>query len=114
MKKNDWEYKRKCLYLQQIYGTPNYIYRMILRRIYSLLNQRERNRGIWVSFSVLIRALLDFAGVAALIPILLTVFGEKADLKKGSRPCRHQVRGHCPAVGRSTGSYEDHFGQPGS
>lgn len=87
MKKNDWEYKRKCLYLQQIYGTPNYIYRMILRRIYSLLNQRERNRGIWVSFSVLIRALLDFAGVAALIPILLTVFGERADLKKALWIC---------------------------
>ena len=48
---------------------------MILKRIYGLLTQEERKRGIWVAFSVLLRALLDFAGIAALIPVLLSVFG---------------------------------------
>ena len=60
---------------------------MVLNRLYSLLTQSERKRGLWVSFSVLIRALLDFAGVAALIPVLLTVFGEKADLNKALWIC---------------------------
>lgn len=38
-----------------------------------MLSDRQRKRGIWVALSVLVRALLDFAGVAALIPILLVV-----------------------------------------
>lgn len=37
------------------------------------MSDRQRKRGIWVAFSVLVRAILDFAGVAALIPILLVV-----------------------------------------
>lgn len=42
---------------------------------------------MWVAFSVLVRALLDFAGVAALIPILLTVFGERPELSKALLVC---------------------------
>ena len=38
-----------------------------------MLPERQRKRSIWVAFSVLLRAILDFAGVAALIPILLVV-----------------------------------------
>ena len=53
-----------------------------MKRIFGLLTHEEKKRGLWVAFSVLARALLDFAGIAALIPILLTVFGEKADLKQ--------------------------------
>ena len=60
---------------------------MILKRIYGLLTQEERKRGIWVAFSVLLRALLDFAGIAALIPVLLSVFGEKADVNKALLVC---------------------------
>lgn len=59
----------------------------MLRQIYGILSKKERKRGVWVAFSVLIRALLDFAGVAALIPILLTVFGEHTDIKKALLIC---------------------------
>lgn len=45
----------------------------MIKRIVQLLSDRQRRRGIWVALSVLVRALLDFAGVAALIPLLLVV-----------------------------------------
>ena len=45
----------------------------MIRVIIQLLPKGQRKRGIWVAFSVLLRAILDFAGVAALIPILLVV-----------------------------------------
>lgn len=45
----------------------------MIKQIYRLLSPHQRKRGVWVIFSVLLRALLDFAGVAALIPILFTV-----------------------------------------
>lgn len=60
---------------------------IMLRQIYGLLTKEERKRGIWVAFSVLVRALLDFAGIAALIPVLLAVFGEKADIKSSLLVC---------------------------
>lgn len=60
---------------------------MSLRTIYGLLTKEERRRGVWVALSVLVRALLDFAGVAALIPILVTVFGEEADLRTSLMVC---------------------------
>ena len=66
---------------------PTLYRKIMLKQIYGLLSQRERKRGVWIAFSVLIRALLDFAGVAALIPILLTVFGEKANLDKAMLVC---------------------------
>ncbi|MDO5490456.1 MAG: ABC transporter ATP-binding protein [Bacteroidaceae bacterium] len=59
----------------------------MLGRIYGLLTQKERRRGLWVALSVLTRALLDFAGIAALIPILLAVFGEKTDIRKALLVC---------------------------
>ena len=52
----------------------------MLRSIINLLSPKERKRGVWVAFSVLLRALLEFAGIAALIPVLLAVFGERQDL----------------------------------
>lgn len=57
------------------------------RAIYGLLTADERRRGVWVALSVLVRAVLNFAGVAALIPILLTVFGEEADLHTSMLVC---------------------------
>ena len=59
----------------------------MLKRIYSLLSQKDRKRGAWVAMSVLLRALLDFAGIAALIPILLAVFGERVELRKALLVC---------------------------
>ena len=59
----------------------------MLKQIYGLLTQKERRRGVWVAISVLIRALLDFAGVAALIPILLAVFGEGTDVRYALLVC---------------------------
>ena len=59
----------------------------MLKRIYGLLTKEERRRGIWVALSVLVRAILDFAGVAALIPILISVFGEQADMRKSLVIC---------------------------
>ena len=45
----------------------------MIKEIIQLLPEGQRKRGVWVAFSVLLRAILDFAGVAALIPILLVV-----------------------------------------
>ena len=45
----------------------------MIKKIIQLLSVRQRKLGIWVVLSVLLRAILDFAGVAALIPILLVV-----------------------------------------
>lgn len=59
----------------------------MLKRIYGLLTKEERRRGVWVALSVLVRAVLDFAGVAALIPILISVFGEQADTRKSLLVC---------------------------
>ena len=60
---------------------------MTLRTIYGLLTHDDRRRGVWVALSVLVRALLDFAGIAALIPILLSVFGEQTDVRKSLVIC---------------------------
>ena len=60
---------------------------MILKRIYGLLTHDERKHGVWVALSVLVRAMLDFAGVAALIPILLAVFGENTDVRSALAIC---------------------------
>ena len=60
---------------------------MSLKAIYGLLTKEERRRGVWVALSVLVRALLDFAGVAALIPILITVFGERTDVRTSLLVC---------------------------
>lgn len=60
---------------------------MILIQIYNLLNHNQRKQGIGVAVSVLLRALLDFAGIAALIPVLLTVFDKSPDIGKGLAIC---------------------------
>ena len=45
----------------------------MVRNIVRLLSEEQRRRGVWVVFSVLTRAILDFAGIAAMVPILLIV-----------------------------------------
>ena len=42
----------------------------MVKRIYRLLSERQRKRSAWVIFTVLLRSMLDYAGVAALVPIL--------------------------------------------
>ena len=51
----------------------------MIKRIFSLLSQQERHLSIKVVATVFLRAILDFAGVAALIPILLMVMGDNPD-----------------------------------
>lgn len=50
----------------------------MLKRIIQLLPEGQRKRGVWVALSVLSRAILDFAGVAALIPVLLAVMKQNS------------------------------------
>ena len=50
----------------------------MIKEILKLLPAKVRRRSGWVALAVLVRAVLDFAGVAALIPLLLAV------LKPGS------------------------------
>jgi glutathione synthase/RimK-type ligase-like ATP-grasp enzyme len=35
----------------------------MIKEIIQLLPEKQRKRGVWVAFSVLLRAILDFAGV---------------------------------------------------
>ena len=58
-----------------------------LKRIYGLLTKEERRHGLWVAFSVLVRAVLNFAGIAALIPILISIFGRDADARTSLMVC---------------------------
>lgn len=62
----------------------------MIKKIIHLLPAEARRRSWRVILVVLIRALLDFAGVAALIPLLLTV------LKPGAT--RMQMLGLCGTV----------------
>ena len=51
----------------------------MIRRILSLLSPQEKRHSIKVVATVFLRAILDYAGVAALIPILLMVMGDSPD-----------------------------------
>ena len=46
---------------------------VMVKEIFALLPDKARRRSVWVALAVLVRAVLDFAGVAALIPLLLAV-----------------------------------------
>ena len=45
----------------------------MIKKIYGLLSEQQQRRSVGVMLAVLLRAVLDFAGVAALVPILLVV-----------------------------------------
>lgn len=51
----------------------------MIKKIYNLLSEQQRSCGVRIVFAVLLRALLDFAGVAALIPLLLAVLKPDSD-----------------------------------
>lgn len=59
----------------------------MLSQIYKLLSRKERRRGSWVALSVLARAILDFFGIAALIPVLVMVLGKHPDPSKSLQLC---------------------------
>lgn len=59
----------------------------MLRQIYALLPAARKKECWKVVCSVLLRALLDFAGLAALLPVLLTLLGEDADRQKALLLC---------------------------
>lgn len=54
-------------------GNPE---KSLLQRIYRLLQADERKRGIKVACAVCFAALLDFAGLAALLPVLFFLLGD--------------------------------------
>ena len=85
--RKDWEHIKNLITFVISLVIPILYRERMLKQIYGILTQEERKRGVWVALSVLVRALLDFAGVAALIPILLAVFGEKTDLSKAMLVC---------------------------
>lgn len=60
---------------------------MMWKEIYSMLPRNERRKGVWVALTVLLRSLLDFAGVAALIPVLVMVMGREPDVRRGLLLC---------------------------
>ena len=54
----------------------------MIRRIFSLLSEKQRKRGIWVIFSMLVRSLLDFAGIAALVPVIFVIADKLGNERK--------------------------------
>ncbi|MDR2474811.1 MAG: hypothetical protein LBD45_03030, partial [Bacteroidales bacterium] len=46
---------------------------MKIKQVIALLPENYRRRGLWVTASVVLRALLNFAGLTALIPLLILV-----------------------------------------
>lgn len=49
----------------------------MIRRIYNLLPRKEQKTTFWVALSVFVRAILDFVGIAALLPVLVIILGDK-------------------------------------
>lgn len=49
-----------------------------MKRLWSIIPQRYRRRTIWVAVTIFLRALLNFIGVATLIPILVLILDHDA------------------------------------
>lgn len=45
----------------------------MIKRILSLFSKKHRKQAIWIAVSVLFRSLLDFVGVAALVPVIFLI-----------------------------------------
>ena len=45
----------------------------MVKRILNLLSDKQRKKGIWIVASMLLRSILDFAGIAALVPIIFVI-----------------------------------------
>lgn len=64
-------------YLCEVFETKRQ--KRMIGRIYNLLSDRQRKRGIWVIFTVLLRTVMDYAGVAALVPVILLLTSRLGD-----------------------------------
>lgn len=49
-----------------------------MKRLWSIIPQRYRHRTIWVAVTIFLRALLNFVGIATLIPILVLILDRNA------------------------------------
>ena len=49
-----------------------------MKRLWSIIPQRYRRRTIWVAVTIFLRAILNFIGVATLIPILILILDRDA------------------------------------
>ena len=49
-----------------------------MRRLWSIIPQRYRRRTLWVAVTIFLRALLNFVGIATLIPILVLILDRNA------------------------------------
>lgn len=45
----------------------------MLKRIFNLFSKRRKRQAIWIAVSVFFRSILDFAGVAALVPVIFLI-----------------------------------------
>ena len=52
---------------------------MVFRDIYGILPAAFRKRGVGVALSIFLRAVLDFAGVAVLVPVLAGLLEKRED-----------------------------------
>lgn len=59
----------------------------MLKKIYALLTVDEQRTSLRVGLAVFVRALLDFASLAALLPILVLLLGEHPDKAKALLLC---------------------------
>ncbi len=50
-----------------------------MKRILNLLTREERRRGRWTAAGILLNALLDLAGIAAILPLLFSLLGGETD-----------------------------------
>ena len=59
----------------------------MFRKVWNLLPAKDRKTCIWVGLAVFVRALLDFASIAALLPILVILLGDDPDKSKALLLC---------------------------
>ncbi len=59
----------------------------MLKKVYHLLSEEDRRTCLWVGLAFFLRALLDFASIAALIPVLVIILGDDPDKAKALLLC---------------------------
>ena len=54
----------------------------MIKRIYNLLSDKQRKHSIWIILTVLLRSLMDYAGIAALVPIIFVLTNKLGNDKR--------------------------------
>ena len=54
----------------------------MIKRIYNLLSDKQRKHSIWIILTVLLRSLMDYAGIAALVPIIFLLTNKLGNDKR--------------------------------